>query len=52
MALRRRLKHNFRPFSVGAKGQKLLTRLGKPLPPKPELDVREASLVADFIQVC
>lgn len=51
MTLRRNLKHNFRPFSVGAKGQKLQTRVGKALPPKADLDAKELHLVADLIQL-
>jgi hypothetical protein len=51
MQLRRNLKSNFRPFSTGAKRQKLETRLGKGLPPSADLDMREVNLVADFIQL-
>ncbi len=49
--LRRRLRQNFLPFSNGARGQKLLTRLGKPLPNKLDLDQRELNVVADLLQV-
>ena len=51
MTLRRNLKANFRPFSIGAKRQKLETRLGKGLPPSADLDLREQTLVADFCQL-
>lgn len=51
MSLRRRLKHNFLPFSAGAKGQRLQTRIGKSLPQKPELDQRESNLIVDLMQL-
>mmetsp|Transcript_25578 Transcript_25578/g.55720 ORF Transcript_25578/g.55720 Transcript_25578/m.55720 type:complete len:707 (+) Transcript_25578:147-2267(+) len=51
MALRRSLKQNFLPFSVGAKGQHLTTRVGKTLPPKADLDNKELKLVADMLQL-
>ena len=51
MSLKRRLKHNFLPFSVGAKGQRLQARLGRSLPPRLELDDKESNLIADLMQL-
>lgn len=51
MTLRRNLKKNFLAFSLGAKGQQMMCRLGSALPHKADLDNREQRLVADLIQL-
>lgn len=51
MVLRRSLKRNFLPFSMGAKDQPLTTRVEAGLPTSGDLDQREEKLVADFLQL-
>ncbi|GMH33630.1 hypothetical protein BSKO_01464 [Bryopsis sp. KO-2023] len=49
--VRRRIKRNFRLFSLGAKGEEFTARLGRNLPRKTEIVEREIRFISDFVEL-